>query len=80
MIKQKSGIPKNVERELKKAVINACTRTTSTDKERSGIMRAISAGRHLISRSNNAEEESVTAELYKTNTKRTRYSVVTELK
>ena len=50
MIKQKIGAPTNAEREAKKAMINACTLTASTDEERSGVMRAITAGRHLISR------------------------------
>lgn len=39
-----------------------------------------SAGRRLISRVKTAEEEPVTAELYKTNTNQMQYSVLTELK
>ena len=76
MIKKESDAPTNAEKEAKKAVINACTLTASTDKERSGIMRVISAGRYLISRANNAEEEPVIVELYKKNTKRTRYQII----
>lgn len=75
MIKQKTGAPTNAEREDKKAVINACTLTASMDRERSGVMRAISAGRYLISRTKTIEDEPVKAELYTTN--RTRYSDIT---
>ena len=71
MIKQKTGSPTNAEREAKKAVINACTLTASTDEEQIGVMGAIGAGRHLISRTKTVEEEPAIAEMYKTNTNRT---------